>query len=66
MTAEGYCPFIDKMAGRFNRVSAETGARHLRKKLKEYGLEKLKQDSKAGPMHGFASCEYHSILHNLN
>ena len=45
------------MSGRFNRVSADNGARLQRKKLKEYGLERMIQQSKGGPMHGFASCE---------
>ena len=65
MTRDGYCPFLDKMEGRYNRVSSEVSARNLRKKLKEFGLERMLQQSKAGPMHAFSSCKFNILLSEL-
>ena len=52
-----YCPFVDRMAGHFNRVSSEGLVRNLHNKLKQYGLERMLQQSKGGPLHAFSSCE---------
>ena len=57
MNSDGYCPFIDRMEGRYNRVSSEGSARVLRNKLKLYGLDRMLQESKRGPLHAFSSCE---------
>ena len=58
MNEEGYCLFVDRMQGHYNRVSAEGSAWDLRNKLKLYGLERMLVQSKRGPLHAFSLCEY--------
>ena len=52
----GHFPFIDSMESRYNRVPM-TNSHTMRDKLREQGLEKLKEESALGPMNAFNSCK---------
>ena len=52
----GHFPFIDRMESRYNRVLM-TNSHTMRDKLREQGLEKLKEESVLGPMNAFNSCK---------
>ena len=54
------------MSDRYNRVPRSATARQLRDKLKEEGLDKLLEDSAAGPMNAFNSCKYILKLNRLD
>ena len=43
----GHFPFLDRMESRYNRVPT-TNSRSMRDKLREQGLEKLKEESAQG------------------
>ena len=52
----GHFPFLDRMESRYNRVPM-TNSRSMRDKLREQGLEKLKEESALRPMNAFNSCK---------
>ena len=52
-----YCPFLKRIEGRYNRVSADNSARALKEKLKMHGLDNMQQESRKGPLHAFESCK---------
>ena len=51
----GHFPFVERMESRYNRVLM-TNSHTMRDKLREQGLEKLKEESALGPMNAFNSC----------
>ena len=51
----GHFPFVDRIESRYNRVPM-TNSRTMRDKLREQGLEKLKEESVLRPMNAFNSC----------
>ena len=55
---DGYCPFLDRMRSRYNRVSGDSNARALKEQIKIHNLDKMRQESKEGPLHGFQSCKW--------
>ena len=52
----GHFPFVDRMESRYNRVLT-TNSCTMRDKLREQGLEKLKEESALGPLNTFNSCK---------
>ena len=55
-------PLLDRMEARYHKVPTAKKSRTMHQKLHDEGLEKLALDSQIGPLNGFNSCKFHSLI----